>query len=79
MPRGYLSDDRDQEEAVAIQGVRAIYDSGKALKCIIDDEEHWIPHSQITDDSEVYNAGENAIGKLVVTKWFAGKEGLVNE
>lgn len=38
------------------------------------DEEVWIPLSQIHDDSEVWGAGDE--GELVVTSWFAEKEGL---
>ncbi len=37
----------------------------------------WIPKSQVHDDSEVYDDDKNASGKLVVTEWFANKEGLI--
>lgn len=49
-------------------------DSG-ALLCLIDGEEIWIPKSQITDDSEVYETGTE--GTLVVTEWIAEQKGLV--
>ena len=36
-------------------------------------EEVWIPKSQIHDDSECYDA--DTAGALVVTEWFAKKQG----
>lgn len=53
-------------------------DSGKALLVVIPDldDEVWIPHSQIHDDSEVYGMGEDEReGTLVVKKWFAEQRG----
>lgn len=51
--------------------------SGKALLCELETgEERWIPKSVIHDDSEVYDAADNAEGELVVQGWFADKEGL---
>lgn len=37
--------------------------------------EAWLPRSVIHDDSEVYDALNNARGTLVVEQWFATKEG----
>lgn len=52
-------------------------DSGKALLVkLATGEEKWIPKSVIHDDSEVYDAGENAEGEVVVQEWWAEKEGL---
>lgn len=36
-------------------------------------EEHWIPKSQVHDDSEVF--ATDGEGKLIVSAWFASKEG----
>lgn len=47
----------------------------KAVLCEIDGEDHWIPRSQIDDDSEVYEKGHE--GKLVVTRWIAEQKGLI--
>ena len=33
----------------------------------------WIPQSQVTDDSEVYELG--GTGDLIVTEWWADKQG----
>jgi hypothetical protein len=62
---------------VTLADVRAVFDSGKALKCIIDEEEYWIPHSQIDDASEVFDDDSNATGKLVITEWLAKEKGLI--
>jgi len=56
---------------------KVIRDTGKALLVEIEGEEHWIPHSQIHDDSEVFDAEDNSEGMLVVQFWFADKEGLI--
>lgn len=52
-------------------------DSGKALLVEAPEFEKgkWIPHSQITDDSEVYKVGTT--GDLVVTDWLAEQEGWI--
>ena len=52
--------------------VEAIAETDKALLCLINNEEVWIPKSVIGDDSEVYERGD--VGKLVVAEWFARKE-----
>jgi len=46
-----------------------------AILVLIAGEEHWIPKSQVDDDSEVWKEGDE--GTLVITEWFATKEGLV--
>lgn len=75
MTRGFRDEDRERSEDVAIDNVRATRATDKALLCMIDGEEKWVPQSCITDDSEVYAAGDE--GRLVITAWFARKEGLV--
>jgi len=42
-------------------------------------KELWIPKSQLTDDSEVYgkdNGPDGKTGDVIITGWFAEKEGL---
>ena len=39
-------------------------------------EEHWIPQSVISDDSECYSMLSGP-GTLIVQRWFAEKEGLI--
>jgi len=60
---------------VRIDDVEAIGETPKALHVIIDGEKHWIPKSQIDDDSEVWENGQE--GTLVISEWFADKEKLV--
>lgn len=61
-------------EVAEFEDAVAIKETERALLCRIDGKEHWIPKSQIDDDSEVYQDGDE--GKLVVSMWFAEKEGL---
>jgi hypothetical protein len=61
------------------------HETDAAILVELDDsgEEIWIPKSQVHDDSEVYSIdteegpdqGED--GKVVVSEWWAGKNGLV--
>ena len=69
-----IRDEDDDEEPVTINDVRCISATDKALLCIIDGKQRWIPQSQVTDDSEVFEFGGE--GKLTITGWFARKEGL---
>jgi hypothetical protein len=62
-------------ETEEFEGVEAKRETDKALLCLFPDgEEHWIPKSQIDDDSEVYREGD--VGKLVVSQWIAEQKGL---
>lgn len=72
MTRGFR--DEDTDESVSIADCKAVGESAAALRVLIRGESTWIPKSQITDDSEVYEMGGE--GKLVITGWFANKEGL---
>jgi len=63
-------------EVVEIHECTAVKDTGQALLIEFDDgDAAWIPHSQIHDDSEVYQEGDT--GTLVVTKWIAQKRDLI--
>ena len=43
-----------------------------------ENEEYWIPYSQIHDDSELYEkTSVNEDGKLVIPLWLAEKAGWV--
>lgn len=59
---------------VRIVDVLALKDSGRALLCKIEDEDVWIPHSQIDDESEVFHEGDT--GVLVISEWIAERKGL---
>lgn len=49
--------------------------SGAALLVEIDGKNHWIPQSQIHDDSEVWKPGDD--GELVIPEWLAIEKELV--
>jgi len=70
-----ICDEDNEGEPVTIEDVLAKGASEKAVLCVIDGEEYWIPKSQITDDSEVYDRGHK--GKLVITRWLAQRRELV--
>jgi len=62
------------ESTVSFYNVSVIHDTGKALKCLIEGEEVWIPQWAIHANSEVYN--EDTEGELVILERFAEQEGL---
>lgn len=66
---------RDKEENVEFLDVYCKAETTKACLCVIDGEEHWIPKSQIVEESEVYEEGQE--GVLVLTQWIAEQKGLV--
>lgn len=79
MARGYRDEDYDADHH-SIDDVRAIAETEKAIKVIGTDAEdpekaEWIPKSQVHENSEVY--ADEHVGKLVVTGWFARKQGWI--
>lgn len=64
-------------DTVEFEGCECRFDSDKAIRVRIPelDRSVWIPRSQIDDDSEVYKRGTE--GTLIVSEWFATKEGLI--
>lgn len=66
-----------KDEGVHIGDGTCVKETDKAILVESDDirgGKIWIPKSQVHDDSEVFEDGHE--GKIVVTKWFATKEGL---
>jgi hypothetical protein len=61
-------------DVVRFADIEAIRQTDKALLCLIEGEETWVPQSQIDDDSEVYAEGHT--GTLIVTAWWARKQGI---
>ncbi len=62
-------------EPVTFDDCEAIRETDRALLVRIpdlDDQEVWIPKSQIHDDSEVYALGH--VGALVLPGWLARKK-----
>lgn len=65
----------DFEDKVTVSGVRCTRQTEKALLCVLDGgREVWVPQSVVDDDSEVFERGHE--GDLVVSAWFAKREGL---
>lgn len=62
-------------KTVAFDGVECVHATDAALLCVIDGDEHWIPQSQVDDDSEVYEDGGE--GTLIISEWIAIQKGLV--
>lgn len=69
----------EEEETASFDCKQVVRQTDKAIECILDldgkIERHWIPRSQITDDSEVWEKGD--VGELVVTMWIAKEKGLL--
>lgn len=61
-------------DVVEFHDVLAVAETDKGLCVVIEDEEVWLPKSQIDDDSEVYRRGTE--GTLIVSRWIAEKKGL---
>lgn len=78
MGRNRGSRDRfDEIEPVEFVDVECIAQTERAVLCVIDGVQRWIPQSQITPLSEVWQHGDK--GTLILTRWFARKEGLCND
>lgn len=53
---------------------RALRATPEALLVVVDGAQHWVPQSQIDDDSEVWKEGD--AGKLVISAWIAQRKGI---
>lgn len=62
------------KEKVRIEDVVVKKQTDKALLCEINGDDVWIPQSQIDDDSEVWNEGDE--GTLVISQWIAEQKEL---
>ena len=60
---------------VRFEKVTCIRSSDKAILVVIKDKEHWIPQSQVHEDSEVWKNGDE--GVLVITEWIAEQKNLI--
>ena len=63
--------DREDSELATIEDVECIRETDLAVQIKVAGKGRrmllvWLPKSQIHDDSEVFNAGQNATGKLVI-------------
>jgi hypothetical protein len=66
-----------EPEPVVIDDAICIHETELAILIHAPDgREFWVPKSCVHDDSEVYDAEDNAIGSLAIKRWFALKEGI---
>jgi hypothetical protein len=68
---------RPTDKIVRFEGAVCTKATEKALLCVVNGEEVWIPQSQIADESEVFDDTDNAEGTLVVSEWIATQKGLI--
>ena len=62
---------------VRVGDARVKHKTERAMLVVVEGEEHWVPFSQIHDDSEVYSSSEvGETGDLVITEWLAHKLGI---
>lgn len=69
----------DDDEYCTIQDVFVKHMTPKALLVIVDNEEYWVPLSQVSPDSEVYNDTSANEGSLMVKQWLADKMGVTSD
>ena len=64
------------QDYVSLGNVTVLRTTEKALLCRIedDDREVWVPLSQIAEESDVSDEGDE--GELLVASWWAEREGL---
>ncbi len=67
---------REGESTFTKYGVKCKKETDKALLCTVDDEDVWVPKSQVHADSEVYQEGDE--GDLVVSEWIARQKGWLS-
>ena len=61
--------------SVRIDDVVCTHATEKAILVEIDGDDHWIPQSQIDEDSEVWRKGDE--GTLIISDWIAQQRALV--
>lgn len=75
--------DEDRDEGVVCDEAKVIMCRAKAtLYELADGDRHWVPHSCVHDDSELfYDESTHQMsgkeGMLVIKTWFAEKEGII--
>jgi len=65
----------DFKTKAAFPDCKVVDSSDLAIKVDIDGTLYWIPQSQVDDDSELWENGQE--GTLVLSEWIAKEKGLV--
>ena len=64
-----------QGRYLEFSNVAIITETAKAVRCDFGDGEvHWVPKSQVHDDSPAYQDGDT--GDVVIAKWFCDEQGI---
>lgn len=63
------------DEVVTFTDVEVKAETAKALLCVIDGDEQWIPKSHIDPSSEIQSKDDSP-GTLVITEWLAREKDL---
>lgn len=61
-------------DAVRLDDVEVLRDSGLALLCVIRGKHYWVPKAQMLAGTLVKRPGDR--GALVVPEWFAADQGI---
>ncbi len=72
---------RTDDVGFKIETAKCLGQTDKAIKVEAPafDAPTWIPKSQVHDDSEVYDGDDGGEGTLIVTTWWAKKQGWVDD
>lgn len=66
-----------KDETIEFENVEVRHATERALLCVIDGEEYWMPKSQIASGSELDESSEAGDkGSLLVSEWIAREKGL---
>jgi hypothetical protein len=70
---------RDTDERVTFDDVMIEHKTDSALLCVIDNQKHWIPYSQIDEEESelTKESSKRDVGMLVISEWLAIEKGLV--
>lgn len=64
------------DDVVTIGDATVIRETNAAVLVRVEEEDFWIPKSQIDDTSEIWSLKNAGPGDLVVPRWFAEKLGF---
>lgn len=63
------------KKVITFDQVHCLAETDKAILCLIDDRECWIPLSQVDSNSKVFQKDD--FGDLIISEWIAKEKGLI--
>lgn len=70
---------KHDDEGISIGEAICVRETEKSIFVQMDpgkrSEHHWIPQSQVHDDSDVWKVGQR--GQLIIKRWWAEEKGFV--